>query len=159
MNQNYAKALTFDGDTFSEIKNNLNFVLQRLVSNMVGTGANDGQLTLKLDVSFCKSTIENYDAEIDAPEREICMPQFKHKIMSNIKSTMSAPAMSATIPWSCSSTQKPASTKCAPSPILPSAVCSMMIWPMPVSAMLPLKLCPNTLMTTSTRTASKFSLH
>lgn len=85
MNQNYAKALTFDGDTFSEIKNNLNFVLQRLVSNMVGTGANDGQLTLKLDVSFCKSTIENYDAEIDAPEREICMPQFKHKIMSNIK--------------------------------------------------------------------------
>lgn len=39
MNQNYAKALTFDGDTFSEIKNNLNFVLQRLVSNMVGTGA------------------------------------------------------------------------------------------------------------------------
>ena len=69
MNQNYAKALTFDGDTFSEIKNNLNFVLQRLVSNMVGTGANDGQLTLKLDVSFCKSTIENYDAEIDAPER------------------------------------------------------------------------------------------
>ena len=82
MNQNYAKALTFDGDTFSEIKNNLNFVLQRLVSNMVGTGANDGQLTLKLDVSFCKSTIENYDAEIDSPEREICMPQFKHKITS-----------------------------------------------------------------------------
>lgn len=31
--------------------------------------------------------------------------------------------------------------------------------PMPVSAMLPLKLCLNTLMTTSTRTASKFSLH
>lgn len=85
MNQNYAKALTFDGDTFSEIKNNLNFVLQRLISNMVGTGANDGQLTLKLDVSFCKNTIENYDAEIDAPEREICLPQFKHKIMSNIK--------------------------------------------------------------------------
>lgn len=112
MNQNYAKALTFDCDTFSEIKNNLNFVLQRLISNMVGTGANDGQLTLKLDVSFCKNTIENYDAEIDAP-----------------------------------------------SPILPSAVCSMMIWPMPVSAMLPLKLCLNTLMTTSTRTASKFSLH
>lgn len=62
MNQNYAKALTFDCDTFSEIKNNLNFVLQRLISNMVGTGANDGQLTLKLDVSFCKNTIENYDA-------------------------------------------------------------------------------------------------
>lgn len=87
MNQNYAKALTFDGDTFSEIKNNLNFVLQRLVSNMVGTGANDGQLTLKLDVSFCKSTIENYDAEIDAPEREICMPQFKHKIMDDMQQT------------------------------------------------------------------------
>lgn len=47
----------------------------------------------------------------------------------------------------------------AESPILPSAVCSMMIWPIPVSAMLPLKLCLNTLMTTSTRTASKFSLH
>ena len=42
MNQNYAKALTFDCDTFSEIKNNLNFVLQRLISNIVGTGANDG---------------------------------------------------------------------------------------------------------------------
>ena len=85
MNQNYAKALTFDGDTFSEIKNNLNFVLQRLVSNMVGTGANEGQIALKMDVSFRKDTIENFDAELDATEREICMPQFKHKITSSIK--------------------------------------------------------------------------
>lgn len=159
MNQNYAKALTFDGDTFSEIKNNLNFVLQRLVSNMVGTGANDGQLTLKLDVSFCKSTIENYDAEIDAPEREICMPQFKHKIMSNIKINDERTGDERNDTMELFFNAETGQYEMRPSPILPSAVCSMMIWPMPVSAMLPLKLCLNTLMTTSTRTASKFSLH
>lgn len=159
MNQNYAKALTFDGDTFSEIKNNLNFVLQRLVSNIVGTGANDGQLTLKLDVSFCKNTSRTMMPRLmPLSVKSVCRSSNTKSCLTS-KLTTSAPAMSATIPWSCSSTQKPASTKCAPSPILPSAVCSMMIWPMPVSAMLPLKLCLNTLMTTSTRTASKFSPH
>lgn len=40
---------------------------------------------MKLDVGFRSETIQNYDAEIDAPEREVYMPQFFHKITSSVK--------------------------------------------------------------------------
>ena len=40
---------------------------------------------MKLDVGFRSETIQNYDAEIDAPESEVYMPQFFHKITSSVK--------------------------------------------------------------------------
>lgn len=52
---------------------------------MVGCGAKEGSITMKLDVGFRSETIQNYDAEIDAPEREVYMPQFFHKITSSVK--------------------------------------------------------------------------
>ena len=158
MNQNYAKALTFDCDTFSEIKNNLNFVLQRLISNMVGTGANDGQLTLKLDVSFCKNTIENYDAEIDAPEREICLPQFFHKITSSVK--INNEMHGATHNEADELYYNADTGNYEMRPIVNTAqrVCSMTTWTLhPLNATLPARMSGRRI--TSTRTASKFSLH
>lgn len=85
MDKAYIRELNFDCDTFSDAKESLNTVLQKLLGTMVGCGAKEGSITMKLDVGFRSETIQNYDAEIDAPEREICLPQFKHKIMSNIK--------------------------------------------------------------------------
>lgn len=85
MDKAYIRELNFDCDTFAEAKDDLNAVLQKLIGNMVGTGAKEGSITLKLDVIFLCETIQNYDAEIDAPEREVYMPQFCHKVTSSIK--------------------------------------------------------------------------
>lgn len=85
MDKAYIRELNFDCDTFSDAKESLNTVLQKLLGTMVGCGAKEGRITMKLDVGFRSETIQNYDAEIDAPEREVYMPQFFHKITSSVK--------------------------------------------------------------------------
>lgn len=85
MDKAYIRELNFDCDTFSDAKESLNTVLQKLLGTMVGCGAKEGSITMKLDVGFRSETIQNYDAEIDAPEREVYMPQFFHKITSSVK--------------------------------------------------------------------------
>lgn len=85
MDKAYIRELNFDCDTFADVKESLNTVLQKLLGTMVGCGAKEGSITMKLDVGFRSETIQNYDAEIDAPEREVYMPQFFHKITSSVK--------------------------------------------------------------------------
>lgn len=46
----FVKELNFDCDTFSGMKRDMNFVLQRLIGNMQEKGCQNGTLTLKLDV-------------------------------------------------------------------------------------------------------------
>lgn len=45
----FVKELNFDCDTFSGMKRDMNFVLQRLIGNMQEKGCQNGTLTLKLD--------------------------------------------------------------------------------------------------------------
>ena len=85
MDKAYIRELNFDCDTFADAKESLNTILQKLLGTMVGCGAKEGSITMKLDVGFRSETIQNYDAEIDSPEREVCMPQFIHKITSSVK--------------------------------------------------------------------------
>ncbi len=85
MDKAYIRELNFDCDTFADAKESLNTVLQKLLGTMVGCGAKEGSITMKLDVGFRSETIQNYDAEIDAPEREVYMPQFFYKITSSVK--------------------------------------------------------------------------
>lgn len=58
----FVKELNFDGDTFNDMKRDMNFVLQRLLGNMQEKECQEGTLTLKLDVSLtresmCRTTI------------------------------------------------------------------------------------------------------
>jgi len=85
MDKAYIRELNFDCDTFADAKESLNTALQKLLGTMVGCGTKEGSITMKLDVCFRSETIQNYDAEIDAPEREVYMPQFFHKITSSVK--------------------------------------------------------------------------
>lgn len=48
----FVKELNFDGDTFNDMKRDMNFVLQRLLGNMQEKECQEGTLTLKLDVSL-----------------------------------------------------------------------------------------------------------
>lgn len=74
MDKAYIRELNFDCDTFSDAKESLNTVLQKLLGTMVGCGAKEGSITMKLDVGFRSETM-----------REVYMPQFFHKITSSVK--------------------------------------------------------------------------
>lgn len=50
----FVKELNFDGDTFSGVKRDMNFVLQRLLGNMQEKGCQDGTLTLKTQRVACE---------------------------------------------------------------------------------------------------------
>ena len=50
----FVKELNFDGDTFNDMKRDMNFVLQRLLGNMQEKECQEGTLTLKLDVSLVR---------------------------------------------------------------------------------------------------------
>lgn len=56
----FVKELNFDGDTFNDMKRDMNFVLQRLLGNMQEKECQEGTLTLKLDVSLEREYVPNY---------------------------------------------------------------------------------------------------
>lgn len=81
----YDKRLDFDSDTFGDMKTDMNFVLQRLLGNMVEKQSTEGSMTIKIDVTMVKEFIPNYDPNIKGESREISKPQFKHKVTSAVK--------------------------------------------------------------------------
>lgn len=81
------KELNFDGDTFSGVKRDMNFVLQRLLGNMQEKGCQDGALTLKLSVSLVREFVPNYNPTIPGESREVAKPKFSHKVTSRMQVT------------------------------------------------------------------------
>ena len=83
----FMKALDFDSDTLGNVKRDMNFVLQRLIGNMMEKGSTNGSLTLKIDVSFTQEYIPNYDPKVEGESRKINKPSFKHKVTSTVQIT------------------------------------------------------------------------
>lgn len=83
----FGKRLDFDSETFEDMKHDMNFVLQRLLGNMIEKQSNEGSMTIKIDVTMVKEFIPNYDPKIKGESREISKPQFKHKVTSAVKIT------------------------------------------------------------------------
>ena len=83
----FDKKLDFDSDTFENMKHDMNFVLQRLLGNMIEKQSNEGSMTIKIDVTMVKEFIPNYDPNIKGESRKISKPQFKHKVTSAVKIT------------------------------------------------------------------------
>lgn len=83
----FMKALDFDSDTLGNVKRDMNFVLQRLIGNMMEKGSTNGSLTLKIDVSFTHEYIPNYDPKVEGESRKINKPSFKHKVTSAVQIT------------------------------------------------------------------------
>ena len=83
----FMKALDFDSDTLGNVKRDMNFVLQRLIGNMMEKGSTNGSLTLKIDVSFTQEYIPNYDPKVEGKSRKINKPSFKHKVTSTVQIT------------------------------------------------------------------------
>lgn len=57
----FDKKLDFDSNTFENMKHDMNFVLQRLLGNMIEKQSNEGSMTIKIDVTMVKEFIPNYD--------------------------------------------------------------------------------------------------
>ena len=85
MSPEFEKKLNFDSDTFSDIKRDMNFVLQRLLGNMKEKGSTEGSMTLKIDVSFTSEYIPNHNPDIEGESRKIEKPKFKHKVTSAVQ--------------------------------------------------------------------------
>lgn len=85
MEKEFEKKLDFDSDTFEDMKQDMNFVLQRLLGNMQEKGTNEGSMTIKIDVTLVKEFIPNYDPDVKGESREVSKPQFKHKVTSAVK--------------------------------------------------------------------------
>lgn len=85
MDKEFEKKLDFDSDTFEDMKQDMNFVLQRLLGNMQEKGTNEGSMTIKIDVTLVKEFIPNYDPDVKGESREVSKPQFKHKVTSAVK--------------------------------------------------------------------------
>lgn len=81
----FMKALDLDSDTLGNAKRDVNFVLQKLIGNMVEKGSTNGSLTLKIDVSFTQEYIPNYDPKVEGERRKINKPSFKHKVTSTVQ--------------------------------------------------------------------------
>lgn len=81
----YVKHLNFESDTFSDMKRDMNFALQRLLGNMQEKGATEGSMTLKVDISLTNEYIPNYDPEVEGESRKISKPKFKHKVTSAVQ--------------------------------------------------------------------------
>ena len=61
----FDKKLDFDSNTFEDMKRDMNFVLQRLLGNMIEKQSNEGSMTIKIDVTMVKEFIPNYDPNIN----------------------------------------------------------------------------------------------
>ena len=81
----FVKELDFNSDTFANVKRDMNFVLQRLIGNMLEKGSTNGSFTLKIDVSFTQEYIPNYDPKVEGESRKINKPSFKHKVTSTVQ--------------------------------------------------------------------------
>ncbi|MCI8561995.1 MAG: hypothetical protein HFH69_00595 [Lachnospiraceae bacterium] len=81
----YEKAIDFDSNTFESMKQDMNFILQRLLDTMQEKGATEGFMTLKIDIVLVKEFIPNYDPDVKGESREVSKPMFKHKATSTVK--------------------------------------------------------------------------
>lgn len=85
MDREFIKELRLDGELFSQVRDDFNFVLQRLLGNMQEKGAAVRALTLKLEIDFDTDRILNFDPSVEGETREINKPRFKHKITSTVQ--------------------------------------------------------------------------
>lgn len=85
IDREFVKELRLDGELFDQVREDFNFVLQRLLGNMQEKGADSGALTLKLEIDFDTDRIQNFDPDIEGETRTINKPKFKHKITSTVQ--------------------------------------------------------------------------
>jgi len=77
--------LSLNGDTFNALKSDYDQMLRKMISKMQYTGAEDGVLTVKVDVHLEKDQIRDLAADQSGSLLDVVKPTFKHCIKSVIQ--------------------------------------------------------------------------
>lgn len=85
MDKEFVRELNFDSDTFEQMKQDMNFVLQRLMGRMLESDTTEGTMNIKIDVKLLEEYVPNYNPDVQGETRKVSKPQFKHKVTSAIK--------------------------------------------------------------------------
>lgn len=77
--------LSLNGDTFNALKSDYDQMLRKMISKMQYTDAEDGVLTVKVDVHLEKDQIRDLAADQSGSLLDVVKPTFKHCIKSVIQ--------------------------------------------------------------------------
>ncbi len=80
-----AYPLSLNGDTFNALKSDYDQMLRKMISMMQYTGAEDGVLTVKVDVHLEKDQVRDLAADQSGSLLDVVKPTFKHCIKSVIQ--------------------------------------------------------------------------
>ena len=76
------KSLKIEDETFEQLREDMNQVLQKLLANMAEKGSTEGKLTVGIDVSFTEEKVANRDPNIPGDSIIVHTPSFSHKVGS-----------------------------------------------------------------------------
>jgi len=82
-NKNYFE-LKLSSDAFNALKSDFDSMLRQVLYSMEQKEAEEGSMTIKLDISLLKEHVTDYKSSIEGAQREIIVPKFKHKVTSTI---------------------------------------------------------------------------
>lgn len=72
--------ITMDSETFAQVRENFDMLLQRLFQKMQQNNSDEGNISLKVDVNM----IDDYIPGEDGATRRISKPVLKHKITTTV---------------------------------------------------------------------------
>ena len=78
------KFLTIESETFTDLRNNINGQLQKLLHNMMEKDQSEGKISITIDVNLTKEWIPNYDPSIEGETRMVIHPSFAYKTTKQI---------------------------------------------------------------------------
>ena len=64
MDKEFVRELNFDSDTFEQMKQDMNFVLQRLMGRMLESDTTEGTMNIKIDVKLLEEYVPNYNPDV-----------------------------------------------------------------------------------------------
>ncbi|MCL2856186.1 MAG: hypothetical protein FWE19_00480 [Oscillospiraceae bacterium] len=85
MSQNSAFTLTLASDTFNALKTDFNQILRQVLGSMEQKQAEDGSVTIKLNIGLQRDQVPDPSMPYEGAMREIIRPRFDHKVTSNIQ--------------------------------------------------------------------------
>lgn len=80
--EGYEKNLHISDETFEDMRNDTDRVLQKLIKNMIEKESLEGKLTISIDVNLTREYIPNHDPKIEGESRAVYTPKFSHKVGS-----------------------------------------------------------------------------
>lgn len=80
MNIQNWEEITMDSETFAQVRENFDLLLQKLFQKMQQNNSDEGSITLKVDVNM----VDDYIPGEDGETRRISKPVLKHKINTTV---------------------------------------------------------------------------